>query len=115
MSETTFKNLLNTREHRERSQPQARKKYGLLEKHKDYVKRAKNYHDKEKRISALKRKAANRNPDEFYFKMTGTATKNGVHKEVSTSKKFDAEELKMLKSQDVAYLQTMKSREDKVS
>ena len=75
MSSTAFKNAVRRREHYERSQPNARKKYGLLEKHKDYVKRARNYHDKEKRIHVLREKAANRNPDEFYFKMNSQATK----------------------------------------
>jgi hypothetical protein len=77
MSATAFKNAVRRREHYERSQPAARGKLGLLEKHKDYVKRAKNFHEKEKRIEALRRKAEFRNPDEFYFKMTSTATKVG--------------------------------------
>ena len=75
MSATAFKNAVRRREHYERSQPNARKKYGLLEKHADYVKRARNYHDKEKRIHTLKEKAAARNPDEFYFKMANQSTK----------------------------------------
>ena len=39
--------------HKERSQPAKRAKLGLLEKHKDYVQRARNFHAKEKRILAL--------------------------------------------------------------
>ena len=62
-------------EHKERSQPAHRKRFGLLEKHKDYVVRAKNYHFKEKRLQALKEKAEFRNPDEFYFKMLNSKTK----------------------------------------
>eukprot|EP01046_Picozoa_sp_COSAG06_P070133 COSAG06_NODE_19466_length_843_cov_0.902439_1_plen_138_part_01 len=38
---------------KERSQPSKRAKLGLLEKHKDYVERARNFHAKEKRIAAL--------------------------------------------------------------
>jgi len=75
MSATTYKNLVQRREHRERAQPAARARFGLLEKHKDYVQRAKNFHDKEKRILALKRRAAFRNPDEFYMKMNKAQTK----------------------------------------
>lgn len=59
----------HAREHRERSQPERRQKWGLLEKHKDYVIRAKNYHSKQDRLKKLREKALNRNPDEFYFKM----------------------------------------------
>jgi hypothetical protein len=54
---------------KERSQPARRAKLGLLEKHKDYVKRARNWHAKEDRLKALAAKAEMRNPDEFYFKM----------------------------------------------
>jgi U3 small nucleolar RNA-associated protein 11 len=75
MSATAFKNAIRTREHRERAQPTARARFGLLEKHSDYVKRARNYHEKEKRISVLKSKAENRNPDEFYFGMVNKKTK----------------------------------------
>ena len=46
-----------------------RQRLGLLEKHGDYVKRAKDYHSKEDRIKKLREKAALRNKDEFYFGM----------------------------------------------
>lgn len=48
---------------------------GLLEKHKDYVLRARDYNKKQKRLRALQLKAAFKNPDEFYFKMQTTKTK----------------------------------------
>lgn len=72
---SSWKNVVPRREHRERPQPEWRQKRGLLEKHKDYVQRAKNYHVKEKRISALRKRAADRNPDEFYFKMNSAGVK----------------------------------------
>jgi Utp11 protein len=74
-----------------------RKRLGLLEKHKDYKLRAKDYHRKEDAIKArlrsararaasshpstqvLRNKAALRNPDEFYFAMEKARTKDGVH------------------------------------
>lgn len=56
-----------------------RKKLGLLEKHKDYVERARDYHRKEDALNVLRNKARDRNPDEFYFKMVNTETRNGVH------------------------------------
>jgi len=57
----------------------ARRKYGLLEKKKDYVLRAKDFHRKEKTIKSLRKKAEERNPDEFYFAMEKARTKGGVH------------------------------------
>jgi hypothetical protein len=70
-----WKNVTPRREHRERSQPNYRSKMGMLEKHKDYVLRAKDYSSKKQRLQSLKRKAEERNPDEFYFKMSKTKTK----------------------------------------
>jgi U3 small nucleolar RNA-associated protein 11 len=75
MSATAFKNAVRRREHYERHQPAARAHLGLLEKHKDYTQRARAFHAKEARIAELKKKAANRNPDEFYYKMLSTSTK----------------------------------------
>ena len=77
----SLRNAVMRREHLERSQPKARKRLGLLEKHKDYVKRARNYSSKEKRIKSMKLKAALRNPDEFYFKMNNSAVNSvrGTH------------------------------------
>ncbi|XP_062450275.1 probable U3 small nucleolar RNA-associated protein 11 isoform X2 [Rhea pennata] len=60
------------RPHRERAQPAARKKLGLLEKKKDYRLRAADYHKKQEALRALQKKALDKNPDEFYFQMTHT-------------------------------------------
>jgi U3 small nucleolar RNA-associated protein 11 len=94
-------------EHKERSQPARRARFGLLEKHKDYVVRAKSFHVKEKRLRALKEKAALRNPDEFYFKMVQSKTKDGVHK-IACNNGLPMDTVKILKSQDRGYV-TMKS------
>lgn len=66
---------VETRAHQERSQPKARKKFGLLEKAQDYKKRAAAHHRKEKRIQSMKLKAEFKNPDEFYFGMVNAQTK----------------------------------------
>lgn len=57
-------------EHKERSQPAARKHLGQLEKHKDHVQRAKKRRGKVEKLNKIKRAVAQRNPDEFNIGMT---------------------------------------------
>jgi len=103
---SALRNAVKRKTHKERAQLGERKRFGLLEKKKDYVKRARDYHKKEDAIKALKRKAAYRNPDEFYFAMENTKTKDGVHETRSTTQnKYTEEELKVMKTQDVKYVQ----------
>ena len=100
--------------HKERSQPSERRRYGLLEKKKDYVLRAKDFHKKEDALNALKRKAAYRNPDEFYFAMQRAKTEDGVHVARSTEQnKYTEEELRVMKTQDVKYVQMKAAMEEK--
>jgi U3 small nucleolar RNA-associated protein 11 len=72
---SSLRNAVQRRNHKERGQPHYRQKYGLLEKHKDYALRSKDYHSKQERLKALREKAYFRNPDEFYFKMINSKTK----------------------------------------
>ena len=69
---SSLRNAVRRREHKERSQPKARQRYGLLEKHKDYKLRAVDFHRKEDALKKMKEKAALKNPDEFYFNMVRT-------------------------------------------
>ncbi|KAF0690374.1 Aste57867_18209 [Aphanomyces stellatus] len=107
---SSLRNAVKRREHKERSQPAERKKLGILEKHKDYVRRAQDFHSKEKRLKSMQLKAALRNPDEFYFSMNQSQTVDGQH--VSTNnhrEKLSAEVLKAMKTQDVAYMHMKRS------
>nr|XP_018625153.1 probable U3 small nucleolar RNA-associated protein 11 isoform X3 [Nicotiana tomentosiformis] len=116
---SSFKNAIPRRAHKERAQPQARKKFGLLEKHKDYVVRATAFHKKEQTLRKLKEKAAFRNPDEFYFKMVKTKTVDGVHRLESQVNKYTPEELMLMKTQDIGYIlqkvQTEKKKIEKLT
>jgi U3 small nucleolar RNA-associated protein 11 len=114
MSMRQVRNALSSqrRQHRERSQPKARQKMGLLEKKKDYKQRAVDWHRKEDRIAALKEKASMRNPDEFYFAMHNARTKDGVHTIKRVGKQYTAAALKAMNGQDKAYM-TMQLEKEK--
>jgi U3 small nucleolar RNA-associated protein 11 len=99
----TMRNAVKRITHKERAQPHQRKKLGLLEKHKDYIVRAKHHHKKKDYMKALKNKAADRNPDEFYYKMNSTEVKGGIHKDIDNGS-LDTETVKLLKTQDLGYL-----------
>ena len=116
MSSRAFRSVIRRREHYERHQPEARARFGLLEKHKDYVVRAQNFHKREKRLGALRARAANKNPDEFSFGMLSSKTKGGVHekkKAVDAAKpKLTPELLAVMQTQDVRYVATMRAAEE---
>lgn len=79
MGHSSWRKAAPRREHKERSQPAARaRKWALLEKHKDYKLRARDYHSKQARLAVLRDKAAARNPDEFYHRMARTVTDGGA-------------------------------------
>nr|CAG8440380.1 8453_t:CDS:2 [Entrophospora candida]CAG8476327.1 7593_t:CDS:2 [Entrophospora candida] len=102
---SSLRNAVQRRNHKERSQLHSRKRYGLLEKHKDYVLRARDYHSKQERLKKLREKAYFRNPDEFYFKMINSKTKEGVHIQ-ERNNAFSGDMIKLLKSQDLNYVKT---------
>ncbi|XP_062169999.1 probable U3 small nucleolar RNA-associated protein 11 [Alnus glutinosa] len=100
----SLRNAISRRAHKERAQPHSRRKFGLLEKHKDYVEHAQVFHKKEQTLQKLREKAAFRNPYEFYFRMIKTRTVDGVHKLESEANKYTQEELMLMKTQDMGYI-----------
>ncbi|KAI5426282.1 hypothetical protein KIW84_031907 [Lathyrus oleraceus] len=77
---SSLRNIIPKRTYKERAQPASRERCGILEKHKDYVIRAKAFHKKQDTLRKLKEKASNRNPDEFSFKMISSRVVDGVHR-----------------------------------
>ncbi|TBU63817.1 small-subunit processome [Dichomitus squalens] len=106
---SSLKNSLHRRSHKERSQLSHRTRLGILEKHKDYVLRARDYHSKQDRINRLREKAATRNKDEFYFSMTRERTEGGVHVQDRGNEALPTDIVKVLKTQDENYLRTMRA------
>ncbi|KAL5009601.1 hypothetical protein ScPMuIL_011906 [Solemya velum] len=96
------------RTYRERKQPGNRAHLGLLEKKKDYKLRADDYQRKQNTLKALKRKAQDRNPDEFYHNMVHTQKVEGVHQQKESDvAECSEDQLKLMYSQDLRYI-TMK-------
>ncbi|KAJ2004496.1 hypothetical protein GGI04_002218 [Coemansia thaxteri] len=91
------------REHKERGQIASRKKLGFLEKHKDYVLRARDYNEKQRQLKRLRERAAARNPDEFYFNMERSQMQDGVHVE-DRKQALSADIQKLMDTQDVTYV-----------
>lgn len=86
--------------HRERRQPEYRKKFGYLEKKEDYKKRALDHNIKAKRLKKLKNKALERNPNEFHFHMINSRVVDGVHQE-STKPQDPSMRNKMIKKEEL--------------
>lgn len=103
----------NQKTHRERSQPAARAHLGHLEKKKDYRARTDDYQRKQNTLKALKRKALDKNPDEFYFKMVRTRLEDGVHQSEDSTPQYTDDQLALMQSQDLKYINYKRSTEVK--
>ncbi|XP_061771088.1 probable U3 small nucleolar RNA-associated protein 11 [Nerophis ophidion] len=111
---SSFRKALKSRQrnHHERSQPAFRKHLGLLQKKKDYKLRADDYHKKQNTLKALKKKALEKNPDEFYHNMINSQIKDGIH----TSKEGDPmteEQKKVMRTQDIKYVELKRVAESR--
>jgi U3 small nucleolar RNA-associated protein 11 len=121
-----MRNAIQRRSHRERAQPLERKRLGLLEKHKDYSLRAKDWNKKKATLQSLREKAAARNEDEFSYKMItrgsgpGTALSRGSDEKRDRhwtgtvegdrgNKALSVDAVRLLKTQDMGYLRTVRS------
>ncbi|MED6290461.1 Small subunit (SSU) processome component [Characodon lateralis] len=112
---SSFRKALKSRQknHHERSQPGFRKTMGLLEKKKDYKLRANDYHKKQNTLAALRKKALEKNPDEFYFNMISTKLEDGVHVMKKPEEEVTEEQKKLMRSQDIRYVEMKRVAEAK--
>ncbi|EEP82275.1 predicted protein [Uncinocarpus reesii 1704] len=106
---SSLRNAVQRRQHRERAQPTAREKWGLLEKHKDYSLRAADYNLKKAKLQRLREKARDRNPDEFAFGMMSTGSRAQGHHGArdGAQNSLSMETVKLLKTQDAGYLRVV--------
>lgn len=86
---------------------------GLLEKKKDYKLRADDYHRKQKTLTALRKKAMDKNPDEFHFKMIHNQLKDGVHMIKPKDELMTEEQKKVMRTQDIRYVEMKRVSEMK--
>uniref|UniRef100_A0A0B7ABJ7 U3 small nucleolar RNA-associated protein 11 n=1 Tax=Arion vulgaris TaxID=1028688 RepID=A0A0B7ABJ7_9EUPU len=98
--------------HRERPVPEERSRLGMLERKKDYKERARSFHQKEEKLTKLRRRAEDRNPDEFYFNMTKTKKLDGEHemREDAIPVVTDSQK-KLISTQDKRYVLYRLSKE----
>lgn len=114
-----MRNAVQRRNHKERSQPADRKRFGLLEKHKDYSLRAKDFNKKKSQLKSLKRKAEDKNEDEFYHGMISRAGPStwaskgkrwtGTVDGDRGNKALPMDVVRLMKTQDMGYLRTMRN------
>jgi U3 small nucleolar RNA-associated protein 11 len=123
---SSLRNAVKRITHKERSQPQARSHLGLLEKKKDYRLRSNDYKNKQQTIKAMRIKAANRNPDEFYMGMNSSrvdgmsGNNSGRHVKTEERRRKDLEEkglgddaVRIMKDQDLSYVRMQRMMDAK--
>lgn len=97
----------NQRTHRERVNVLSK---GFLERKKDYQTRAREYNRRKEIFTKLRKKALDKNPDEFFFRMKSSQLIDGIHYDKrKDDDEYTPEELQLMQSQDINYVNFKRS------
>lgn len=92
----------NQKVHRERKNVLSN---GFLERKKDYKARSNEYNRRKEILSKLRKKALDKNPDEFFFRMKSSKLIDGVHYDIrKDDDELQPEELQLMQTQDLNYI-----------
>lgn len=103
----------NQKMHHERHQPEHRQHLGLLQKKKDYKTRAQDVQHKREALLKLKKKALNRNPDQFVFHMVNSRVIDGKHHELEKEDEHSEAQIRLMETQDFQYIANKRNIENR--
>ncbi|KAH7645857.1 putative U3 small nucleolar RNA-associated protein 11 [Dermatophagoides farinae] len=82
---------------------------GFLERKKDYQTRAAEYNRRKDIFTKLRKKALDKNPDEFFFRMKSSNLIDGIHYDHRKDEELSKEELQLMQTQDLNYVKYKRS------
>ncbi|KAH9422084.1 UTP11-like, U3 small nucleolar ribonucleoprotein [Dermatophagoides pteronyssinus] len=82
---------------------------GFLERKKDYQTRAAEYNRRKNIFTKLRKKVLDKNPDEFFFRMKSSNLIDGIHYDHRKDEELSTEELQLMHTQDLNYVNYKRS------
>lgn len=82
---------------------------GFLERKKDYQTRSAEYNRRKDIFTKLRKKVLDKNPDEFFFRMKSSNLIDGIHYDHRKDEELSTEELQLMHTQDLNYVNYKRS------